>query len=40
MTIFICFDLFIHVSLFIVEIICTDPQTVDVWNTISFLCDA
>ena len=38
LTIFICFDLFIDVYLFIVEINCTDE--VDVWNTISFLCDA
>ena len=34
MTILIRFDLFIHVYLFIVEINCTDLQTVDVWNTI------
>jgi len=37
LTISICFDLFIHVSSFIVEIDCTDLQTVDVWNTISWI---
>ena len=40
LTIFIYFDLIIHVYLFIVEINCTDIQTVDVWNTILFLWDA